>query len=98
MHELRDEDEPKLDDILARLAPCDLVLVEGYKREGHRKIETRRLGAKDTAPLSASDPAIRAVAADHPLPGETLPVFSIDDVAGIADFIAAETGLAGSGH
>ena len=56
MHELRGEDEPKLDDILARLAPCDLVLVEGYKREGHPKIETRRLDAKDTAPLSAGDP------------------------------------------
>ena len=62
MHELRGEDEPKLEQILARLAPCDLVLVEGYKREGHRKIETRRLDAKDTAPLSASDPNIRAVA------------------------------------
>src|SRR5262245_29026284 len=43
MHELRSEDEPRLDDILARLAHCDIVLVEGYKREGHDKIETRRL-------------------------------------------------------
>jgi molybdopterin-guanine dinucleotide biosynthesis protein B len=93
MHELRGEDEPKLEEILARLAPCDLVLVEGYKREGHPKIETRRRDAKDTAPLSAIDPAIRAVAADHPVSGETVPVFSIDDVTAIADFIAVETGL-----
>jgi len=93
MHELRDEDEPPLAQILARLAPCDLVLVEGYKREAHLKIETRRLGAKDTAPLSPSDPAIVAVAADVPQPGEPLPVFGIDDVPAIADFIAARMEL-----
>jgi len=96
MHELRGEDEPRLEQILARLAPCDLVLVEGYKREGHRKIETRRLDAKDTAPLSAADPNICAVAADHAVNGETLPVFSLDDVTAIADFIAAATDLGGA--
>ena len=93
MHELRGEDEPRLDDILARLAPCDLVLVEGYKRERHDKIETRRLGAKDTTALTASDPAIRAIAADHQISGESVPVFDIDDVAAIADFVASTTGL-----
>jgi molybdopterin-guanine dinucleotide biosynthesis protein B len=93
MHELRGEDEPKLDDILARLAPCDLVLVEGYKRENHPKIETRRLAAKDTAPLTRTDPQIQAIASDHPVEGETVPVFRIDDVEEIADFIAAATGL-----
>jgi molybdopterin-guanine dinucleotide biosynthesis protein B len=72
--------------------------VEGYKREAHPKIETRRLEAKDTAPLSATDPNIRAVAADHAISGETLPVFAIDDVAAIADFIAAETGLPDAGR
>ena len=60
MHELRGEDEPDLEAILARLAPCDLVLVEGYKKEPHAKIETRRKGAKDTAPLAPGDPAIVA--------------------------------------
>jgi molybdopterin-guanine dinucleotide biosynthesis protein B len=87
MHELRGEDEPKLDAILARLAPCDLVLVEGYKREGHRKIEARRKDARDTKPLSPGDPNIVAVAADHPQPGETLPVFALNDIGAIADFI-----------
>ena len=94
MHELRGEDEPRLDDILMRLAPCDLVLVEGYKREGHDKIETRRLDAKSTEPLTAGDPAIRAVAADHAVTGETVPVFALDDVSGIADFIVGQAGLA----
>ena len=89
MHELRGEDEPPLASVLSRLAPCELVIVEGYKREGHPKIEARRRDARDTAPLSAQDPSIVAVAADHPQLGETLPVFDIDDIAAIADF--AET-------
>jgi molybdopterin-guanine dinucleotide biosynthesis protein B len=98
MHELRGEDEPRLDDILARLAPCDLVLVEGYKREAHAKIETRRLAAKDTAPLTVHDPAIRAIAADHPVTGEDVPVFPLDDVTAIADFVEIETGLRARGQ
>jgi len=69
------------------------VLVEGYKREGHDKIETRRLSAKDTRPLTPGDPAIRAIAADHPVEGEKVPVFGLDDVASIADFVVARSGL-----
>ena len=87
MHELRGEDEPALDAILERIAPCDLVLVEGYKRETHKKIEVRRLGAKDTRPLAPSDPNIVAVAADRPQPDEALPVFDVDDVPAVANFI-----------
>lgn len=94
MHELRGEDEPTLDAVLARLAPCDLVLVEGYKREGHRKIEARRQATSDRTPISTGDPTILAVASDCPLPDETLPVFDLDDVTAIADFIEKTTGLA----
>jgi molybdopterin-guanine dinucleotide biosynthesis adapter protein len=93
MHELRGEREPSLDDVLARLSPCDLVIVEGYKRGRHLKIETRRREAKDTRPLSADDPNIIAVASDHALPDETLPVFPIDDIATMADFITSRLGL-----
>lgn len=93
MHELRGEDEPTLEAVLSRLAPCDIVLVEGYKREAHRKIETRRREAKDRTPLSASDPAIVAVAADFTTEGESLPVFDLDDTKSIADFIERATGL-----
>lgn len=93
MHELRDEAEPALDAVLARLSPCDLVLVEGYKREAHQKIEARRLAAKDTAPLTARDPNIVAIAADHPVAGEVVPVFALDDIATIADFIETLAGL-----
>ena len=93
-HELRNETEPTLEQVLARIAPCDLVLVEGYKREHHLKIEARRLEAKDRTPLSAKDPSIVAIAADHTVEGEQLPVFGIDDIKDIADFVEARTGLA----
>ena len=86
MHELRDESEPPLASVLSRLAPCDLVIVEGYKREGHPKIEARRREARDTARISEQDPSIVAVAADHPQPAEPLPVFDLDDIGAIADF------------
>jgi molybdopterin-guanine dinucleotide biosynthesis protein B len=93
MHELRGENEPTLDDILARLAPSDIVLVEGYKREAHKKIEARRLEAKDRTPLSANDPNIVAVAADFTVEGEDLPVFDLNDTKSIADFVERSTGL-----
>jgi molybdopterin-guanine dinucleotide biosynthesis protein B len=93
MHELTGEKEPSLDDILERLAECDIVLVEGYKRESQLKIEARRRGAREHTPLSINDPNIVAIAADHPQPGETLPVFDIDDIPAIASFIEKVTGL-----
>ncbi|MBE7185293.1 MAG: molybdopterin-guanine dinucleotide biosynthesis protein B [Methylobacterium mesophilicum] len=93
MHELRGADEPTLEEVIARLGPCDLVLVEGYKREGHFKIEARRLEARDTQPMSRFDETIVAIAADHEPDSETVPVFTLDDASGIADFIEARTGL-----
>ncbi len=93
MHELDGAPEPTLDEVIARLAPCDIVLIEGYKLEEHRKIEVRRLGARETKPLAGSIPNVVAIAADHPVGGGHLPAFALDDVASIADFIAAVTGL-----
>ncbi len=88
MHELRGADEPSFEDILGRLGPCDLVLIEGYKREPVPKIEARRLEARSREPLAPSDPHIVAIAADHPVDGSPLPVFDLDDTLAIADFIA----------
>ncbi|RUY04672.1 molybdopterin-guanine dinucleotide biosynthesis protein B, partial [Mesorhizobium sp. M2A.F.Ca.ET.040.01.1.1] len=65
----------------------------GYKREAHKKIEARRLEAKDRTPLSANDPNIVAVAADFTVEGENLPVFDLDDTKSIADFVERSTGL-----
>lgn len=93
MHEMRGEQEPPIEEILARLEPCDIVLVEGYKRENHPKIEARRRGTKDDQPLAPNDPAIIAIAADYPLTSETLPQFDIDDIPRIADFVELNSGL-----
>jgi molybdopterin-guanine dinucleotide biosynthesis protein B len=87
MHELRGEPEPTLEAILARLAPCDIVLIEGYKREPVPKIEARRLDAANRTPLAPTDSHIAAIAADHPVPDTALPVFDLDDTLAIADFI-----------
>ena len=81
---MREQEEPTLDEVLARLAPADLVLIEGYKREPHRKIEVRAGGE----PMAPGDPAILAVAADERPQDHRLPWFRRDDVVGIADFIA----------
>ncbi len=82
---MREQAEPMLADVLARLSPVDLVLIEGYKREAHDKIEVR---AGDAPSLAAADPGIVAIAADAAPPEVLLPWFKRDDIAGIADFIA----------
>jgi molybdopterin-guanine dinucleotide biosynthesis protein B len=89
MHELRGAEEPSLAEILGRLSPCDVVIVEGYKREAHPKLEVRRREAVRHDPLTAFDPTVVAVAADADQPGETVPVFGLDDIARIADLIEA---------
>ncbi|NTJ42205.1 molybdopterin-guanine dinucleotide biosynthesis protein B [Agrobacterium larrymoorei] len=93
MHELRGAPEPSFEDILARIAPCDLVLIEGYKYEPVPKIEARRLEAAKREPLAPSDPYIVAIAADHSVTDTQLPVFDLDDTASVADFIETTVGL-----
>jgi molybdopterin-guanine dinucleotide biosynthesis adapter protein len=88
MHELgEDEEEPGLADIVARLSPCDFIIVEGFKRGPHPKIETRRLEAKDQTPLAPSDPSIVAIVSDHAVDGGGLPVFDFDDIAAITNMV-----------
>ena len=91
MHELRQTDEPTLADLLTKLAPVDLVLVEGYKRDAHPKVEAFRAEAGN-ALIAPGDPTIRAIASDtaHDL---DRPVFDLDDTTAVADFILAEVGL-----
>ena len=83
--ELRGAPEATLDELLARLGPCDLVLVEGFKRAAIPKIEVHR--AVVTEPLlHPDDPHIIAIATDVRL-GATLPQLDINDPAQVADFI-----------
>ena len=83
MHELRGAAEPSLQELLRRLSPVDLVIVEGYKRERIPKLEIHR--AEIGKPLlHADDPHIIAIAADCPLPDASVPVVDIDDIETIA--------------
>ncbi len=92
MHELRGAPEPSLADLVARLSPVDLVLVEGFKRSPHPKLEVWR-AATGKPPLFPEDAMIRAVASDGPVPGCDRPVLSLDEVDAIADFIVRSAGL-----
>lgn len=91
MQELRAEDEPTLAQLLTRLSAVDLILVEGYKRDAHPKVEAHR--AQTGNPLIApDDPTVRAIASDVSLDGDR-PVFDLDDTVAIANFILSEVGL-----
>jgi molybdopterin-guanine dinucleotide biosynthesis protein B len=94
MRELGGSPEMSFAEILAYAGPCDLVLVEGFKREAFPKIEIRREGAASREPLHGAFPQIVAIASDRPdTETEPLPAFHLDDIAGIADFIVAQLGL-----
>jgi molybdopterin-guanine dinucleotide biosynthesis protein B len=86
MHELRDEAEPRLSALLTRMSPVDLVLVEGFKRESHPKIEVYRM-ANGKPLLHPADPSIVAIASDVVLQGPTISLRHLDDVEGIADIV-----------
>ena len=91
MHEVRQDEEPVLASLLAKLSSVDLVLIEGYKRDRHPKIEAHRKGiGKDL--IAVTDDTIHAVASNDS-PSLDKPVFDLDDTGAIADFIQAETGL-----
>ena len=92
MHELRGAREETLDSLLARLSPVDLVLIEGFKREPHPKLEAHR-AATGQPLLAPGDPTIRAVASDARPETGSAPLFHLDDTAAIADFIERELGL-----
>ena len=92
MAELRDAPEPSLGDLLERMSPVDLVLVEGYKRDGHDKIEAHR---RETGQglLALEDPTVCAVASDSDPSGLSCPVFDLNDTVRIADFVLVCAGL-----
>jgi molybdopterin-guanine dinucleotide biosynthesis protein B len=85
MNEHRGTQEPSLPELLAKLDPVDLILIEGWKRDSHPKVEAWR--AETGNPLIApNDPTILAVASDIGLEIDC-PVFDLDDTAVVADFI-----------
>ena len=89
VHELRGETEPSLAEILTKLTPVDLVIVEGFKRHAHPKLEVFR-AAVGKPLLHPDDDCIVAIATDAPLPRAQVPVVMLDDVERIADVLQAE--------
>ena len=86
LHELRDEPEWDLPDLLTKLAPVDLVLVEGFKRDAFPKLEIHRT-ANGKPLIQPDDPYIVAIASDAPLPQALVPVIDLDDIEAIADVL-----------
>ena len=89
VHELRDAPEPALEDMLAKLSPVDLVIVEGFKRHAHPKLEVFRAVVGKPL-LHPDDDCIVAIATDAPLPQASVPVLMLDDIEAIADAMTAE--------
>lgn len=84
------EEEPPLGDLLARLSPVDLVLVEGFKAWPHPKIEVYR-AANGKPHLYDRVPGVRAIASDVAVPDAPVPVIALDDVPRIADTALSES-------
>jgi molybdopterin-guanine dinucleotide biosynthesis protein B len=91
VHELRGAAEPKFAELLERLSPCDLVLIEGFKRERVSKLEVYRAATGEPL-LHPQDHDIVAIASDRRLDTK-LPQFELDDAPGIATFILRHIGL-----
>ena len=99
LHELRGEPEPDLRALLAKLSPVDLVIVEGFKRENHPKLEVHRPSVGKPL-LQPDDPQIVAIASDAPLRGLRVPVIALDDIEAVLDVLVGravplEAALAG---
>jgi molybdopterin-guanine dinucleotide biosynthesis adapter protein len=92
MHELRDEEEPQLESLLAQLAPCDLVLVEGFKRNVYPKIEVLQ-AARPEGRIADTDSTICAIAASDPVLAGDLMYLPLGDTVTIADFVCMHRGL-----
>jgi molybdopterin-guanine dinucleotide biosynthesis adapter protein len=89
VHELGQEKEPALADILQKLSPVDLVIVEGFKRHRHPKLEVFRASVGKPL-LYPDDDCIVAIATDAPLPQSEVPVLLLSEIDGIADVLQAE--------
>ncbi len=92
LHELRGAAEPTIEALLPRLAPVDLLLIEGFKRHKHDKLEIHR-PALGKALLSPDDPDIVAVASDAKIANLAVPLLDLNDIAAIAAFVRQRTGL-----
>ena len=94
IHENETEsEEPSLENMVSKLGPCDLILVEGYKNSNIQKIEAIRQEFQSEKPLWQTHKGIVGVASDARIEDCDKPQFELDDIAGIADFIIQISGI-----
>ena len=94
VHEVRSTGaKPSLRTMLEKMAPCDLVLVEGFKDTNFPKIECIRAASRTDDPIWKRNGSVVALASDHKVEDAQMPQFDIDAVSDIADYIAQMTGL-----
>ncbi len=86
MNELRDKPEPSINELLDRMSPVDLVLIEGFKSYPHPKIEVYRPSINKPM-LCSEDPSVVAIATDEPLQGVSLPILDLNNATMIVNFI-----------
>jgi len=86
IHEIGNDAEATLAQLLRRVSPCDLVLVEGYKTQPHPKMEVFRESLR-RRPLHPHDPRVVAVASDRSFPEAGVPVVDLNDIRAVADLV-----------
>lgn len=86
IHELVAQEEPTMVELIKLMTPVDLLLVEGFKGNQHKKIEVHR-AATGKPLICESDPTIVAVASDEALPNLNIPVLRINNVAEVTNFV-----------
>jgi molybdopterin-guanine dinucleotide biosynthesis protein B len=91
MHELRGAPEPTFEELVRRMSPADLLLVEGFKHYPHPKIEVYRPSLGKPL-LHPEDPSVVAIASDEMMPGLGLPWLPRSDISAVATFILGHRG------
>lgn len=100
LHEMRDAPQPPLEAFYTQFSDVDLLLIEGFKRHNHAKLEVHR--AETKLPLLANeDEWVVAVASDSGRPKDLpekrdIVVLDLNDIPAIADFIMTHNNLTGT--
>ncbi len=92
MHEHRGAPEPSLDELVRGMTPVDLLMVEGFKRHRHPRLEVHRPSVGKPL-ICREDPTVLAVASDEAIAALPVPRLELDDISGIADFVLAHAAV-----
>jgi molybdopterin-guanine dinucleotide biosynthesis adapter protein len=92
MHEHRGAPEPALDELVRGMTLVDLLMVEGFKRHNHPRLEVHRPSVGKPL-ICREDPTVLAVASDEAIVSLPVPRLELDDIGGIADFVLAHAAV-----